>query len=159
MSANLGQPSRTAVPAEKETSELERILEESDSSRSSELALTSGRRLRIDRCAEGDRLAVHTADDQIELEVVLTERGPLLRFRAADLVVESTRSVKIDCEDFHVRATKSILHDSEGDLTQRAGSHLSAQGSTCAVRSTRGDVRIAANDDVRVNGERVRLNC
>jgi hypothetical protein len=159
MSENLGQPLRTLVLPEEATSELDRIIAESDLSRSPELALTSGRRLRIDRDAEGDRLTVHTADDQIELEVVLTEQGPILKFRAADLVVESIGSVKIDCEDFHVRATRSILHDSEGDLTQRADNHLSAQGSTCAIRSTRGDVRIAANDDVRLNGERVRLNC
>jgi hypothetical protein len=44
------------------------------------------------------------------------------------------------------------------DLTVSVAGRLELEGETVAVRARRGDVQIEANDDVRLRGERIRLN-
>lgn len=44
------------------------------------------------------------------------------------------------------------------DLTLSVAGRLRLEGETVAVRARRGDVELEANDDVRLRGERIRLN-
>jgi hypothetical protein len=44
------------------------------------------------------------------------------------------------------------------DLTLSVAGRLQLEGETVAVRARRGDVELEANDDVRLRGERIRLN-
>ena len=104
---------------------------------------------------------------EIELDVELTDAGPRLRFRAAALALEADGKVQVDCDEFHVRAKSGITQETDGDLGERvAGNaitvvdgHLRMSALTAGVRATRGDVRLKANDDVKLTGERIKLNC
>jgi uncharacterized protein (DUF2345 family) len=101
-----------------------------------ELGLASGRSV-VCRSATGshDEITIKGSEGEILLEVLLTPAGPVLRFRAA--------KVQLDCAgDLHVRCKKFDVQASE--VTLEAG---------------RGNVDVRANDDVNLNGERVRLNC
>lgn len=44
------------------------------------------------------------------------------------------------------------------DLTLSVAGRLQLEGDTVAVRARRGDVQLEASDDVRLRGERIRLN-
>jgi hypothetical protein len=132
------------------------------------MALSSGRVVEADVESQGrDRLTIRSATGEVELQICMTEKGPLLRFRAADVELEATRDVKVHCEEFHVKAEKNIVQESGGDLRQRIGGQADVKvrgRMTLAARETRvqakrGNVQIEANDDVEVLGERIKLNC
>ena len=137
-------------------------------STSQRMALSSGRVIEAD--AEGlgrDRLTIRSKTGEVELEICLTEKGPLLRFRAADVELEATREVKVQCEDFVVQAKKDIVQESGGDLRQRIGGRadvkvrrkMTLAAAEARLVAKRGNVEIEANDDVEVVGERIKLNC
>lgn len=132
------------------------------------MALASGRIVEADVDEPGrERLTIRSATGEVELQICLTENGPLLRFRAADVELEATRDVKVHCEEFHVKAEKHIVQESGGDLRQRIGGQADVKvrgRMTLAARETRlqakrGNVQIEANDDVEILGERIKLNC
>ncbi|MBK9259040.1 MAG: hypothetical protein IPM54_04320 [Polyangiaceae bacterium] len=132
------------------------------------MALASGRVVEADVEGPGrDRLTIRSSTGEVELQICMTEKGPLLRFKAADVELEATRDVKVKCEEFHVHAEKQIVQESGGDLRQRIGGQADVKvrgRMTLAARETRlqakrGNVQIEANDDVEVLGERIKLNC
>jgi uncharacterized protein (DUF2345 family) len=140
-------------------SRLELITPKPESTESRTMKLSSGRKIVVEQQENGDRITLQTAGDYIELEIMVTEKGPVLRFQSADLLFSSSGKVAVECEDFHVKTKQSLICESEGDLKQIAKSSFSAVGKVCSVQASRGDVKINANDDVRVKGERIRLNC
>jgi uncharacterized protein (DUF2345 family) len=97
----------------------------------------------------------------------MTERGPVLRFRAADLEIASPGDVRVDCDHLHLRAARGIVEETGGDLVHvakgdaviQAGGDLRAEARAARVEARRGDVVVEANDDVKLLGERIKLNC
>lgn len=118
-----------------------------------EIALPSGRSIAC-RSGRDERDEVIFRDERgdVLLEVTLTPAGPLLRFRAAAVEMDCKGSFKVRCEDFEVHAAGHIVQEAGGDLVQSAGGDAS-------IEARRGEARLKANDDVKLNGERVRLNC
>lgn len=114
------------------------------------LALPSGRAVEARADGAGERVTVRSATGEVELEVSFTERGPVLRFRAADLELASAGDVRIDCDRFLVRAASGIVQETGGDLQ--------LTGRSARIEAERGDVEIEANDDVKLLGERIKLN-
>jgi hypothetical protein len=115
------------------------------------LTFSSGRTVEC-RVVDGrDEVIVRGIAGDVELEVLLTPSGPVLRFRAAELVLESKGRLALDCHDFALRTRGDALLDVQGDLQ--------ATARATEIESRRGDVQITANDDVKLNGERVKLNC
>lgn len=85
------------------------------------------------------------------LEIAVTADGPVLRLHAG-LKIELAGDLTID-------AATIALHGRAGlSLTSGADAHIAAVGDLVA-RAELGDVSIRANDDVRLDGERVRMNC
>jgi hypothetical protein len=100
------------------------------------LDLPSGRTIECaDAEAGGELVTIRSPNGTVELEVRLTDRGPVLRFEAASLDLEAAGRIRTRCKSFEVVAEDA------------------------AITATRGDVQLRANDDVRLNGERVKLNC
>ena len=99
--------------------------------------------------------------------MVLTENGPRLRFKAADLALEADGKVQVDCNEFRVRASSGIVYETAGDKAESVGGNAvtvvqgdaRTAGRTVGIQAIRGDVRVKANDDVKLTGERVLLNC
>lgn len=132
------------------------------------MELSSGRVVEADVEGPGrDRFTIRSATGEVELQICMTEKGPLLRFRAADVELDATRDVKVHCEEFHVKAAKHIVQEAGGDLRQRIGGQadvkvrgrLTLAAREARLQAKRGNVQIEANDDVEVLGERIKLNC
>jgi len=116
------------------------------------LDLPSGRTiLCTDAEGGGELVTVRGPQGTVELEIRLTDQGPVLRFEAAALDLVTPGTLRARCERFEVQAS--------GDIVQHAGGTLETRAHSTTITSTRGDVAIQANDDVRLNGERVKLNC
>jgi hypothetical protein len=117
-----------------------------------ELELASGRSVACRSVAEScDEVTIRGSAGEVLLEVVLTPAGPVLRFHAAQVQIDCQGSFKVRCESFDVQTT--------GDIVQQAGGTLRAESNEMSLEARRGNVDVRANDDVNLNGERVRLNC
>jgi hypothetical protein len=101
--------------------------------------------------ADRDAITVRGAGGAVELEVILTPAGPVLRFRAAAIELEAAGKLRLDCEDLELHARR--------DASVRVGGDFVTEAQTTTIRSERGDVLVEANDDVVLHGERVKLNC
>ena len=79
------------------------------------LRLASGRSLQWQALDDGtEHVRIHGVGGDVELDVVLTENGPRLRFKAADLALEADGKVQVDCDEFHVRSKGDIVHEATG---------------------------------------------
>jgi uncharacterized Zn finger protein len=131
------------------------------------LRLTSGRRAAFRQREGDDILTVTAADGRVELSVRFTPDGPVLSFDSAGLRLESPGTVTFSCERFQVEAREAVaLHSAgaieaaaEGGTVVQAGGPLRVEGHAVEVRSRRGNVDVSANDDLRLRGERIKLNC
>jgi hypothetical protein len=120
---------------------VERALAVTATRRSDALTLASGRRVEVEPTSEGELVRVRAPSGECVVSIELTERGPVLRFTAASLELAAPR-VAIACDELAIRAT--------GDATLDA--------KNIALRAEPGGVTLRANDDITIDGERVRLN-
>jgi hypothetical protein len=104
--------------------------------------LDGGAVLRVSRPSGGAAL---------ELEIHLTDAGPVVRARASAIEIESDGDLVARCDRFRVEARQSIDLVSSGTLR--------AEAREVAVRATHGSAVVEASDDVQLLGEQVLLNC
>jgi uncharacterized protein (DUF2345 family) len=108
------------------------------------LELASGRSVACRPVEEScDEVTIRGPAGEVLLEVLLTPAGPVLRFRAAQVELDCEGSFKVRCQDFEVEA----------------GGQVHVASDEMRLEARRGDLNVRANDDVNLNGERVRLNC
>lgn len=130
------------------------------------LALRDGGRVRLSKEAAGETLTVVSAGGEVRLEVLLTPSGAVLRLAGPRVAIEAEGELALRCTRFEVQA-ESIALGATGDvalaagrsLDLRAGHDAAISAQAVKVEARRGDVALAANDDVALNGERVLLNC
>ncbi|MBM3760575.1 MAG: hypothetical protein FJW36_10055 [Acidobacteria bacterium] len=89
-----------------------------------------------------DLIEIHGNGGQLELRVKLTPEGPILQMESIRLNLKSSEVVSVECKTFEVRASEGVDVHSDG------GMQLSGQA----------DVRVNANGDVIVTGEKIFLN-
>lgn len=130
------------------------------------LPLTSGRSVEITESPAEDRIQFRSTRGEVILTVRLTDEGPVLSLSGASLEISASKNLALTCETLQVRATKDASIEVGGDLTERVAGNASRQvegGSELAAREVKimaspGGMALRANDDVAINGERVRLN-
>lgn len=131
------------------------------------IALSSGRRFEAETGPHGDLLRVRATSGEVVLSVLVTDRGPVLRFEAADLEIGAAGQVAIDCERFDLRARDAVNVEAggmltetvRGDTTRTTSGTAKQEARNLELRAEPGTVTIRANDDVDLKGERIRLNC
>ncbi|MFN7988502.1 MAG: hypothetical protein U0529_13585 [Thermoanaerobaculia bacterium] len=130
------------------------------------LVLRDGGRVRLAKEPGGEALTVVSADGSVRLEVLLTPGGTVLRVAGPKVSIEAAGELALRCARFEVQAEEIALGAS-GDvslsagrgLDVRAGHDAAISAQAVTVEARRGDLALAANDDVALNGERVLLNC
>ena len=135
-------------------------------SRGRSLALRDGGRVQLSNEPKGQALRVVSPDGQVRLEVFMTPSGAVLRFAGPSLAIEAEGDLAIRCGRFEVQAEAIALGAARDfavsaghGLELRAGHDAAVSGQSVTVEARRGDLALAANDDVALNGERVLLNC
>lgn len=133
------------------------------------LSLAHGRTLTLSpplADSEGGVLSIVDAAGALELVIDLRAEGPIVRVRAAALQVETEGEISLGCERFELRAREGVRLVSDGDFSTsvagdvdcRAGGLAHWEGKAVRIRARRGEAQIEAQDDVRIEGERVLLN-
>lgn len=95
-------------------------------------------------------LRLRAPDGTLCLTIRLDETGPHLEVSAASVAVSAEKSLRMSCENLEVFAEKNI--------SMRARGTFETEGFDQLIRATTGDIHVHANDDVRVDGERIHLN-
>jgi len=115
------------------------------------LEVVGQRRIVLRRCGDSDALTLLERDGKVAVSVTITEGAVTLTIGGADLEVAVERNLSI-------RAQNIALEGRDGVAITTAGP-LVTTGRSQQLTATHGDVAVDANDDVKLNGERIRLNC
>lgn len=122
------------------------------------LALTSGYRIDAVHDDDAERLELRAPDGNMCLRITLTPEGPMVDITAASLAVRTEGDLRLDAGRLDVRAREGVALHTDGDLELRAGATLTTTAFEQRMTATHGDVRVFANDDVRIDGELIHLN-
>jgi hypothetical protein len=92
----------------------------------------------------GDReeLEIRDAEGEVEVCVILTVEGPVVRVRGGRLELDAVDTIAVRCRRFEVQTAESTELGSAGD-----------------VRIAGRELRVKTQDDIHLNGKFVRLNC
>nr|PZN20196.1 MAG: hypothetical protein DIU78_19700 [Pseudomonadota bacterium] len=123
-------------------------------------------RLTIQRTNDGALLRIAAADGSTPLCIEFGPAGPVLRL-GTGLGIAVDGELRFDARNVEIRAQESLKLESGSTLELASGADIVIDGTgdlTASAREHRlsarlGDVRVEANDDVRLTGERIRLNC
>jgi hypothetical protein len=123
------------------------------------LELTGQQRLLVMHDRGGDMVQFLDRSGQLTLTVVLTEQGPVLRFEGAALKLQATGDLIIEAEHLALAGRSEVALHSGGDMHVHAERDLTSVARIQNIKADLGNVNVKANDDVCINGERVRVNC
>jgi uncharacterized protein (DUF2345 family) len=123
------------------------------------LALAGGQELRISATQAHQQLTLLGRDGSAVLTIVVGADGARVEL--------ASESVSLEVKgELALRAGHLVLHGEHGvavttgqDLTIAASGDLSAVARNHTLRAELGDVALQANDDVRLNGERILVQC
>jgi hypothetical protein len=120
--------------------------------------LASGYGVRTEERPGGDVLEIVAPGGQVCLQIVLAPEGLKVQIDSAALEVRAKGTIAVECETLAVRARESIALTAGKDVAIDAGGMIETEAWGQEIRARRGDVHLEANDDVLLDGERVRLN-
>ncbi|MDN5938200.1 MAG: hypothetical protein L0H83_06010 [Salinisphaera sp.] len=100
---------------------------------------------------QNQTLRLLNGQGEATLTIEVTESGAALKLTGVTLDVQA------ETLNFHGRSQVEIT--SGGDLSIQAAGHVNSVGREHNLRSTHGNCNVRANDDIKLNGERVLVNC
>lgn len=103
-------------------------------------------------------LALHGPDGTLRLLLHVGLSEVLIEPLATGVRVRSPGVVALETGSLHVRVHSDMTLHSQGPLRLSSDESVQVQAPTLDLEATRNDACITANDDVRIEGERVRMN-
>ena len=120
----------------------------------------AGRHLvQIRRGDHTDTVELVGRDGKVVFAIEVSERGPVLRFEGPGLTIRAAGDLSLEAQTLILRADKALNVHTGGDIQIRADGDLHTSARIQTITAELGDVAIEANDDVRIDGERVLVNC
>ena len=123
------------------------------------LALAGSQRLVVSTEGDASVLRIVGADGGVSLTVTVTPEGPVLRFDGMGLRLEATGDLALAARRIALHGEDGVAITTGGDALLSAAGTLTTEGRVQVITAVRGDVSVHANDDVKLEGERIRLNC
>lgn len=124
-----------------------------------ELALAGDHRLRLERHPGQDVLRIEGGDGTLRVSVTVTPAGATVELTGGDLTIRSTGALAIDAQRLSLRSRETLTLESGADVEVRAEGAVRTEGHEQHHVSRRGGHTIYANDDVSIDGERIKMNC
>jgi hypothetical protein len=122
------------------------------------LALAGRHRLEVEKARASDTIRVLDRSGTVALTVRVTPGGLSICVESGALTLQSSGTLRVDADRLELRGRSGVSIESEGDAALAVAGDLTVRASSQELRATLGDVRLAANDDVKVDGERILLN-
>lgn len=123
-----------------------------------EMALQAGYAVEVADGGGHDVLRLRAPDGRIFLKIALTPSGPEVELSSSALSIVSDGDVRVACDRFEVDAKSGLTLATGGKLQARAEGDIETEAFAQHHKARRGDIALTANDDVILDGERIRLN-
>jgi hypothetical protein len=120
--------------------------------------LAGGQHLRVERGPQNDLVTLVAPTGEVTLTIRVTPAGPILQCQGG-LKVEATGPLELAGQSVAIRGTEGVTIESGGDAQIEVAGDLSTTARIQHIQARLGNVNVKANDDVRLRGERIRLNC
>ena len=106
-----------------------------------------------------DVLELTAPGGRTTLLVRVGPEGTKIELGAASLAMKVTGELAVDAGRIALHGREGFSITTGGDLVIRSDATLLAQAVQQKFVATLGDISLYANDDVKVDGERIRMNC
>ena len=83
----------------------------------------------------------------------------IVRFEGSGLMIQAAGALAIDAERVAIHGREGLALTTNGDAQIRVAGELRTQARAQYLTAELGNVAIRANDDVKLDGERIRMNC
>lgn len=103
-------------------------------------------------------LELITPDGPLCLTITLAKTGPTVEIHGAELHLRAEKRLRLESEQVEILAHSRLALRSDGAIEQTAAAAVTSTAFEHEINSTHGEIRLNANDDVAVEGERIRLN-
>ena len=121
--------------------------------------LVGGQRLLLEHGPHEDVLRFVATDGRVTVSIHVTEHGPVLRFEGAALTLQTAGELAIEAEQLRLHGRAGVALTAGGDVVIGTPGDLHTRARIQHITADRGNVNVRANDDVKLNGERVLVNC
>lgn len=122
------------------------------------IALVGRHVLEVVRGGEENLLRVLSPDGKAGLAISITAQGISLQVAGADVVLRTAGKLTIDAEDLRLHGRSGLSITTGGDGKVQAAGDWSSEARVQNIRARLGNVNVVANDDVKLTGERIKLN-
>jgi hypothetical protein len=122
------------------------------------LELQRGWRLLLEREPGNDRLILVRPDGTAPLVLEIGSHGPVLRL-AGNVSLETNGDFRLKARNLELQADEKLTVTSGGAVQVNAAGDFVSQARQQHITADLGNVNVKANDDVRINGERILMNC
>lgn len=133
-------------------------MNDGSSSKPASLALQAGYALDVSDGAGAQRLDVRSPDGKVCLSITIGPDGPRVELSAASLSISARGAIELEGESVKLASRGDMVLKTGGDLVVEAEKAIEMTAFEAKIAATTGDLMLEANDDVRVDGERIRLN-
>ncbi len=123
------------------------------------LALAGQQQLQIVTANGHSHLHLVGSDGKARLHIEVTPDGPVLHLEGAGLKVEVHGDLSLTADRLALVGRRELSLRSGGDLVMHAQQDIHSEARIQNIKADLGNVNVKANDDVRLNGERVMVNC
>ncbi|MHC4399531.1 MAG: hypothetical protein ACYTG0_07620 [Planctomycetota bacterium] len=123
------------------------------------IELIGEQQLRIDASSNGQLLTFVGQHGEVRLAIEVTAEGPVLRLEDSGLTIQTGGDLRIAAEHVAIHGRSGVDLTTDGELRFEADGELHSAARAQNLTAERGNVNIKANDDVKLNGERIKLNC
>ncbi|AKT41264.1 hypothetical protein [Chondromyces crocatus] len=123
-----------------------------------EMVLRSGYAVDVVDGGGHEVLRLRAPDGRICLKIALSPSGPEVELSSVGLSIVSDGDVRVACDRFEVAAKRGLTLATGGDLRAEAEGQIETEAFGQRHRARLGDIALQANDDVSLDGERIRLN-
>jgi hypothetical protein len=122
------------------------------------ITLAGGRQLVLRRDEGRDLLTLREASTGRALTITVTEGAVEVALHCAALALTTDGDLTIEAGRIALHGRRGLALATEGSAIVEVGESLVARASAHEITAVRGDVRVVANDDIQLEGERIRLN-
>ena len=130
-------------------------------SRGQTLFITRARAQNVPPLEQPGEDCLRLIDEQgtTSLTIRLTSSGPVVEITGGSMALKVDGDLAIAARRLLLHGREGVAISSDADARIVAGQNLMTQGRRQEVTATHGDVLVHANDDVKIDGERIRMNC
>jgi len=124
-----------------------------------DIELVGGQRLVVEHHSTGDIIQIVAGDGRMGMRIRVTPAGALLELEGMDLKIQTAGDLAIEADRLALHGRSSVAVTTGGDAILYAAGDMHSRARVQNITADLGNVNVTANDDVSINGERVRVNC